>query len=331
MSGAESSWLTAYFAVAVSSGLGCISTPNWAGLLRPRYNLETFGKIMNQLAEPANRAGAGPEEMVFGTYLMGLATIAAGILDLIWRDFDPAHQPFGGLGYHLPGRVLFACIAGIWLVLAGSATLWPKTARLGTIAMAAIYLVFALLSLPHFYTLLHKYGFHLTLFFGLMDQIFLQLIVVAGCIALHSSLAPLPSSGPNRIAHRRWLIARWFVGICGILTGIGHLANTQALVSMIPNWMPLSASPWGASLWIVISGIGFILAGIAILTGILDLLAACLLVLMLLIFQIILVPIILEHPHRHQAWGGTAYNLAVAGSVCIFAASIARRSSSLSS
>jgi len=92
---------------------------------------------------------------------------------------------------------------------------------------------------------------------------------------------------------------------------------------MIPKSMPL-----GPSACVVISGIGFILAGIAILTGILDLLAARLFVLMLLIFQIILVPIILEHPHVHQAWGGTAYNLTVAGSICIFAASIARRRSS---
>ena len=276
---------------------------------------------MNQFAKPANRARAGSAEMIFGTYLMSLATIAAGILDLIWCDFDPGHQPFGGLGYHLPGRVIFACVAGIWLVLAGLTTLWPRTARLGTIAMAAIYLVFALLSVPHFYAMLHRYGFHLTLFLGLVNQIFLQLIVVAGCMVFRSSFAPVTLSWSGRSHSIAWLIARWSIGMCGILTGIGHLANTQALVSMIPKWMPLSPS-----LWVVISGIGFILAGLGIVSGVLDLLAARLLVLMLLIFEIILVPIILEHPHLHEAWGGTAYNLAVAGSVCIFAASIARRS-----
>ena len=272
---------------------------------------------MNPFAKLANPGRS--VEMSFGTYLMSLATIAAGILDIIWRDFDPAHQPFGGFGYHLPARVFFACIAGLWLVLAGVATLWPRTARLGASAMAAIYIVFALLSVPHFYTMLHRFGFHLTLFLGLVNQIFLQLIVVAGCMVLHASLAS------DRIARRPWLLARWFVGVCGILTGIGHLANTQSVGSMIPKWMPL-----GASLWVDISGIGFILAGVAILTGVLDLLAARLFVLMLLIFEIILVPIIFEHPHLHQSWGGTAFNLTVAGSVCIYAASIARRSSSLS-
>lgn len=278
---------------------------------------------MNRSAKPET-AGGGSAEMSFGIYLMCLATIAAGMLDLIWRDFDPAHQPFGGFGYAIPGRVIFACIAGIWLVLAGVITLWPRTSRLGTFAMAAIYIVFALLSVPHFHTMLHRYGFHLTLFLGLVNQIFLQLIVVAGCIVLHTSLAPARIAyRPWLLARPPWLLARSFVGLCGILTGIGHLANTQSLASMIPKWMPL-----GPSACVVISGIGFILAGIAILTGILDLLAARLFVLMLLIFQIILVPIILEHPHVHQAWGGTAYNLTVAGSICIFAASIARRRSS---
>ena len=279
---------------------------------------------MNQFAKPSSRAGAASAETNFGTYLMCLATIAAGILDLIWRDFDPAHQPFGGFGYHLPARVLFACIAGIWLIVAGAATLWPRTARLGTYAMAAIYNVFALLSVPHFYTMLHRFGFHLTLFLGLVNQIFLQLIVVAGCMVLHASLAPVTPLRPDRSHRIVSLIARWFVGVCGVLTGIGHLANTQSVGSMIPKWMPL-----GASVWVVISGIGFILAGVAILAGVLDLLAARLFVLMLLIFEIILVPIIFEHPHLHQAWGGTAFNLTVAGSVCIYAASTARRSSSL--
>lgn len=273
--------------------------------------LRKFGKIMNRFAEPANDVHAQSVEMSVGIYLLSVATIAAGILDLVWRDFDPAHQPFGGLPYHLPGRVVFACMAGIWLIFAGSATLWPRTARPGAVATAAIYLVFALLAVPHFYPMLHKYGFHLTLFLGLVNQIFLQLMVIAGCLVLHAALVPAASSWPGQSR----LFARVSIGVCGILTGVGHLDNTRSIVSMIPKWMPLDAS-----LWVIISGIGFILAGAAILAGILDLLAARLLVLMFFLFQVILVPIFLDHPHLHQSWGGTAFNLAAAGSVCIYAA-----------
>ena len=67
------------------------------------------------------------------------------------------------------------------------------------------------------------------------------------------------------------------------------------------------------------------LAGLAILSGILNVLAARLLALMLLIFEVPLVPTIFGYPHVHQAWAASAYNLAVAGAVWIFAASLPRR------
>lgn len=249
-----------------------------------------------------------------GIYLLSFATVGAGILDLIWRDFDPGHQPFGGVGYYMPARALCACIAGIWLIVGGSITLWPGTQQLGRFAMATIYLIFGLLSLPHFYTVLHKYGFHFTLIVGVIGQVFLQLIVVAGCLVTDPSQAPVAHAW----SRKSQLVSRWMFGVGGVLTGWGHLINTKGLVHMIPKWMP-----FGAPIWIVISGIGFILAGVAILIGILDLLATRLLALMLFLFQIILVPIIFEYPHVHQAWGGTAFNLAAAGSTCIFAASLA--------
>lgn len=260
----------------------------------------------------ANRSQ--PMLMTLGIYLMSLATVGAGVLDLIWHDFDPGHQPFGGLGYYMPDRTIFACIAGVWLMLAGSVTLWRGAERLGLFAIAAIYFIFGLLSVPHFYTMLHKYGFHMTLIIGIIGQVFLQLMVVAGCLAADSANEGL--AHPWSTARRA--IAAWMLGLGGILTGIGHLLNTKGLVHMVPNWMP-----FGASMWIVISGVAFILAGVAILTGIVTLLATRLLALMLFIFQIILTPILFVYPHVHQAWGATAFNLAVAGSVCIFAASTA--------
>jgi len=70
----------------------------------------------------------------------------------------------------------------------------------------------------------------------------------------------------------------------------------------------------------------FALAGIAILSGILDVLAARLLARMLLVFSVlVLAPGPLAHPRNHVAWGSNAYNLAAAGAAWIFAESIAMR------
>ena len=83
-----------------------------------------------------------------------------------------------------------------------------------------------------------------------------------------------------------------------------------------------TGAPFGPSFWIKLSGICFVLAGIAILSGVLKNVAARLFAVMLLVFEVALVPIAVRFPHMHPAWGTNAYNLAVAGAVWIYAASL---------
>jgi hypothetical protein len=42
--------------------------------------------------------------MRVGLTVYGLASAAAGIMDLVWSDFDQAHQPIQAFGDHIPGR-----------------------------------------------------------------------------------------------------------------------------------------------------------------------------------------------------------------------------------
>jgi ubiquinone/menaquinone biosynthesis C-methylase UbiE/uncharacterized membrane protein YphA (DoxX/SURF4 family) len=89
----------------------------------------------------------------------------------------------------------------------------------------------------------------------------------------------------------------------------------------VPKWMPL-----GGEFWIILTGICFVLAGLAILSGIQDVLAARLLALMFLAFNAFaLPPFIVANPKDHAAWGGNAFNLAVVCATWIFADSIATR------
>jgi uncharacterized membrane protein YphA (DoxX/SURF4 family) len=84
--------------------------------------------------------------------------------------------------------------------------------------------------------------------------------------------------------------------------------------------------PLGAHFWIILTGICFVLAGLAILCGIQDVLAAWLLGLMFLAFNLIALPqFIFADPKEHAAWGGYAYNLAAVGACWILAESITSR------
>jgi hypothetical protein len=82
----------------------------------------------------------------------------------------------------------------------------------------------------------------------------------------------------------------------------------------------------GQVFWVYLTGVAFVLAGLAILTGMLDVLAARMLALMLLLFSAVsLIPRVVAAPHQHVPWGSNAYNLAAVGSVWIYAEFIAQR------
>jgi uncharacterized membrane protein len=263
---------------------------------------------MHEVEQPANSDHFAVAKG--GVYLFALATLAAGVFDLIWSEFEAAHQPIGALGDNIPGQKIFAYVTAVWMILAGAAILWRRTRPVGALAAALIYLIFGLFWLPRFYTAPQALGFRLTLIIGLFAGMFTQLMVVAGALVLYESVAPNSSNWRG--------VARFVIGLAAVLFGVVHLTGVQGVAQMVPKWMPL-----GRPLWVVVSGIAFLLAGLAILTGILNRLAAHLLALMIVVFEIALIPMVFANPGNHIAWGSNAYSLAAAGAVWIYASSIA--------
>jgi hypothetical protein len=74
--------------------------------------------------------------MKIGVYVYGIAAVAYGITDLVWGEFDPSDQPLQAWGDHIPGARIFACIAAIWLVVAGAALLWRRSRRSDSVSGA---------------------------------------------------------------------------------------------------------------------------------------------------------------------------------------------------
>lgn len=256
-------------------------------------------------------------EMRRGVYLYAAGSMAAGILDLIWGEFEAAHQPIQAWGDHIPGREILAYIAATCLIAGGAAILWPRTVRAGAWALAAIYFIFAIFWLPRFYTAPHVLGFRIPVFIGMLSGVGQQAILVAAAAIVLSSVPERDSAWMYRPPR----LARWTFGLSSIDFGLGHLTGVRAVAPLVPKWLPL-----GADFWVILTGIAFVLAGIAILCGISDLLAARLLAMMLLVFSVVvLAPGVLASPHNHVAWGSNAYNLAAVGAAWIFAEFIAIR------
>ena len=250
-----------------------------------------------------------------GIYLYGFGSFAAGIFDIFWGNFDASHQPIQAFGDHIPGRTVMAYITGLWMIAGGTAILWRRGARAGAAALTLIYFIFAVFWLPRFYTAPLVLGFRIPILIGVFGGFGSQLVASAAGALLYSSLTR-GSRWPRTV-----LIARWIFGLCSIDFGLAQVTDIKDNLVYVPNLMPL-----GQEFWVIVTGICFVLAGLAILSGIQDVLAARLLSLMFLVFNLVaLPPFIFAYPKDHVAWGGNAYNLAAVGAAWILADSLASR------
>lgn len=245
-----------------------------------------------------------------GLYLYAFGTFAAGIFDLLWGNFDAAHQPLQAWGDHIPGSTVFAYITGLWMVGGAIALLWKRSVHTGGATLAAIYLIFAVFWLPRFYTAPHYLGQHINVYIGVFAGLGTELIAFAAGVLVWAS-ADSRDSSPSRVT----VAMRFVFGICTIGFGLQHLTNIKDNLEYVPSWLPP-----GAEFWVIATGIYFVLAGVAILTGVLDALAAWLLGVMFLVFNLTILPAFIFADWKdHAAWGGNAYNLAAVGSSWILA------------
>jgi hypothetical protein len=258
----------------------------------------------------------GDQPMKVGIWFYGLGTALTGTLDIAWSAFDASHQPIKSLGNNFPGQHILAYVAGVWLVAAGVAILWRRSARIGAAASAIAYLMFAALWLPRYYAGIHAYGWRIDVLAGISFGLAQQLMLVAPAVIVYASTA-----SPDSVLQKRAAItARWMLGLPPIIFGLFHLTALRVFASIVPHWMRFGY------FWAGLTGIAFILAGSAICSGIMDALAARLLALMLLLFEgLVEIPPIFIRLHNQGTWGAAVYNLPAIGACLIFAGFLASR------
>jgi hypothetical protein len=151
----------------------------------------------------------GGQLMKVGVWFYGLGTVLTGILDIAWGAFDASHQPIASLGINLPGQHILAYVTGLWLVAAGFAILFRRTARIGAGASAIAYLIFAALWLGRYYTGIHAFGWRIDVLLGVTFGVAQQLMPVTKensyCRTLDARIASchLRLVSPHRSSHLR--------------------------------------------------------------------------------------------------------------------------------
>ncbi|UWZ82848.1 DoxX family protein [Occallatibacter riparius] len=254
--------------------------------------------------------------MKSGVWFYGLGTVLTGVLDIAWGALDTSHQPFLFLGKNSLGQHILAYVVGLWLVAAGTAVLLRRSAKRGAVASASAYLIFVVMWLLKCYAGIHALGWRFNVLAGSSFGVAQQVMLIAPAAIVYLSAASTDSSLQTRVT----IAARWMLGLPPIVFGVLHLIGIQVFAPIVPHWIPF------AYFWAAITGIAFMLSGIAICSGIRDILAARLLALMLLLFEgLVEIPPIFARLHNQATWGAAVYNLSAIGACLIFAEILASR------
>jgi uncharacterized membrane protein YphA (DoxX/SURF4 family) len=256
--------------------------------------------------------------MNIATYVFALAAIATGIIDLVWGTLDPAHQPIQAFGDRVPGQQAIAYVIGAMLVTGGAAILVAPFRRFGAIVLAVVYCIVAIFWLPRFYTAPLVLGVHPSVYVGVLGGVCAQAIVVCAALIVYAS-ATTPGAGTPLFT----TAVRWIFGLSSIVFGLNHFNAVASNTTFVPTWLP-----FGQAFWVEFTGTAFVLAGVAIVSGILDVLSARLLALMLFVFSVVtLLPRLVAGPPDEGTWGGNAYEIVAVASAWILAEWLAARAS----
>jgi uncharacterized membrane protein YphA (DoxX/SURF4 family) len=241
-----------------------------------------------------------------GIHVYGLGAIALGLVGLVWGDFAAVWQPVPA---STPHRTVLAYIAAVSLLAAGAWIQWRRIAQAGIVVLGILYLIFALLWLPR------VIGY--PQIFATWGGFFEQFSLVAAALVVYACLPPGDSAWAVGTAR----IGRFLYGICALSFALDHFFALKETARMVPAWIPP-----GQQFWAVATGIFHLLAGMAILSGVLAVLASRLLTAMLVTFgALVWAPSLFATPHEHVVWAGNAINLALAGAAWVIADYIASR------
>lgn len=232
-----------------------------------------------------------------GLYVYGGAAIFLGILGLITGDFAATWQ---NVGPSVPLRVPLAYLTAVIELAGGIALFLPRTARAGALTLTIVYSVFTLIWVPKAFVNLGNYD--------PIGNVFEEFALVAAGLVLCAIFSPAGSS----IARRQPFFVLLF-GVCPISFGIVHIVDMPGLLGWILSWLPPTRM-----FWAYVTTMGFFGAAVAILSGIMAPLAARLLTVEIVIFEVLVwIPNLFGGPNNHFNWAGNAICTALAGAAWV--------------
>ncbi|HUI79245.1 MAG TPA: hypothetical protein VLY24_15070 [Bryobacteraceae bacterium] len=236
----------------------------------------------------------------YGRIVFGAAAVLFGVIALMWHDSDTWQTlrqiwslPFGAI---IGGCLMTAQIAG------GIGIEYPRTARLASIVLGVVYLLFSLASIPGILAAPATYVHY--------GSFFEQFSSLCGAIALY---AGTEANRARAVAFGR--VARLGLGVCAVSFTLSQIFYLRATAGLVPTWIPPNQM-----FWAILTTIAFALAAIAILINRQPRLALHLMTIMLALFGVLVwIPRLIAHPETHLNWSEFGLTLLITGAAWMVA------------
>lgn len=228
-----------------------------------------------------------------GHVFFAATLIGVGILILIKGDFTAR---WGGVPKGFPARVVLVYLCAFISLGCGLGVLWRRTAVIASRVLLIYLLLWLLLfRVPNIFSEPASIG----TWWPLGDTS----VMLAAAWVLYAWFA----GERNFTTGDKGLhIARIFYGLGLIPFGVAHFLYVKETVVLIPRWIP-----WHV-FWAYFTGATFIVAGVAIVTGVFARLAATLSALQMGLFSVVVwVPYILTHTLTPFQWGEVVSTIAL--------------------
>jgi uncharacterized membrane protein len=216
--------------------------------------------------------GGNVKTVGFGRLFFAAGMIGLGVLGLQHGDFAMDWQR---VPQSIPGREELAYACAVVMLAGGLGLLWERAAALASRLLLAYQLLWFLLIRVVPVTLaptdLDAWG-------GVGENG----IMLAGALVLFAALG-IPSKGRETLTQERVVeIAKLLFGVALALCAISHFVYAGGAAKYwVPSWLP-----WHIG-WVYVSGVGWVAAAIAVLTGVYSRLSAAMVVAMTAAFTLL--------------------------------------------
>ena len=238
--------------------------------------------------------------------LFGLGIFALGLAIFVWGDFVSGQS----VPNDFPHRTALAYTVAAFLLIAGAALQFRRSAAISAVALTVYYTLIVVLLMNGRLFLAHFAEY------GTYENLAIQLAIPAAALIVYASCAEISPA----LATRLTSLGQLLFGFCTLVWGGAHFIYMNLTAPLVPRWLPPSQVFWG-----YLTGVAFLAAGLAILSRIQARLAAMLLTLMLASFTLLVHIRILLADHRTEFnWTELALNVTLLGAAWIIADSFAR-------